>query len=230
MPALHFLHQVQDLHITTEACIMTTLRDLRAQLGMTQQQLADALGVGLRTMKGYESADDAPRMAVLACERLLSLQGTPMADPSSADDADRRAIEDKLAELGARADQAAKDMRTLNRNQLELCDMIPEGLAARLNAIEAKLANLHPIRPGVPTTEELKERAARQLDADHAAMLARSAAKRAELEAQEADDVPVDQPWNTYRPPQLTPEQEAAKKAARAAAKAAHLANGEPWD
>lgn len=130
---------------------MATLRDLRAQLGMTQQQLADALGVGLRTVKGYEGADDAPRMAVLACERLLSLR------------------------VPANAEQPG-DFRERVLDIIE--NVLPANLEARLNALEAAA---RPRQPRfAPDVQALQDRMDADLEARRLAKLAELEAQEAD--------------------------------------------------
>lgn len=179
---------------------------------MTQQQAADAVGVSCSLWRAIEAGTrEASLTLMLALKGYDAEQGAPMAEPSPADDADQRAIEDALAE------------------RLDALEAL--SIEARLNALEAKMAATQPYRPRLaPDVQALQE---------DAAMTAARQRKLAELEALEAEEaagaagaptVPIDQPWNTYRPPQLTPAEEAAKKAKAAAAKAAHLATGEPWD
>ena len=53
------------------------IRDLIAQLGLSQRAAAQELGVDSRTMRYWCADDDklqAPRMAVLALERLVDLK------------------------------------------------------------------------------------------------------------------------------------------------------------
>lgn len=104
----------------------------RSRMGFSQRQAGNALGVSPATVNAIEKGTRLPGLTIeLACEALEKRQGAPMAAPSP------DAIE-------ARLNAMANVMRTLNDNQLALCEEIPEGLAARLNAIEAKLADLAP--------------------------------------------------------------------------------------
>lgn len=51
-------------------------RALRQRLGMTQAQLAEALGLVPRTISSYETgAYEIPRVVELACEALLAAKG-----------------------------------------------------------------------------------------------------------------------------------------------------------
>ena len=166
---------------------MATLRDLRVQLGMTQQQLADALGVGLRTVKGYEGADDAPRMAVLACERLLSLHAPVPEQPSN-----------------------------LRASVLDILEgVLPANLEARLNALEAAaMPRLPRFAPDVQALQDLETRRAAKLaeleaqEADQATVVpmhpyrppqltpAEEAARKARRAAAKAAHIANGEPWD----------------------------------
>lgn len=192
---------------------MNEFRAWRDRMGFSQRQAAEALGVSPGTINAAEAGKrPIEPMMGYAC-RWIEYEATANAPSPDDDPRDEQP-----------ADHGGPAWRQSVEDRFDALEAL--SLEARLNALEAKLTAFRPrLAPDVQALQD-KE------DADHAAMLARSAAKRAELEAQEAEEpeAVIGQPWNTYRPPQLTPEQEAARKAARAAAKAAHLATGEPWD
>lgn len=47
-------------------------KEARQSLGLTQQGLADALGVSKRTVAGIETGDEVPRLYALALSALLT--------------------------------------------------------------------------------------------------------------------------------------------------------------
>jgi transcriptional regulator with XRE-family HTH domain len=49
----------------------TELRAQRKRLGWTQTEMADALGLSLRTLQRYESADEVPRHIALAVRYIV---------------------------------------------------------------------------------------------------------------------------------------------------------------
>jgi len=53
--------------------IISTLRDRRAVLGVTQEELAEMSGVGLRTLKQIESGKGNPTLSTL--KRLVEVLG-----------------------------------------------------------------------------------------------------------------------------------------------------------
>lgn len=187
---------------------MSDLKAWRDCYSMTQQQAADAVGVSYSLWRAIEAGTrEASLTLTLALKGYDAEQGALA--PTSA-------TNDEVAEHGAIADLQAR---------LALLEEL--SIEARLNAMA---------RPAPDSRQEQFEREARAIrDAgpatDYATLAERRLAELAkETAEEEAAEAAGDQPWNTYRPPQLTPAEEAAKRAKAAAAKAAHLATGEPWD
>ena len=77
--------------------IGSTLRAIRASLDLTQQQLADRLGVSFTTVNRWEGGVTAPqRAARFAINALAAEAGIDVAEPA-ADDAEARGTSDPAA-------------------------------------------------------------------------------------------------------------------------------------
>lgn len=61
----------------------TAFKEARQSLGLTQQGLADALGVSKRTVAGIENSADVPRIYALAVQALLTAAASSADDPSA---------------------------------------------------------------------------------------------------------------------------------------------------
>jgi len=141
-----------------------SMKDWRERHGLTQGAVEALFGVSRRNIVSWETGEkELPGYMRFAMLGYDAEQGAPIAEQPAAISDDRESVRALVEES---LEGVRRDMRTLNQNQLELCDAIPESLEARLNAIEAKLANLHPIRPHLaPDVQALQDKE----DADMAA-------------------------------------------------------------
>lgn len=178
----------------------------RERMDYSQRDAATALGVSPATINAVEAGKrPIELMMALACEALEERQRPAVVDssavPSSALCDRVEALEEYLGSI----------------------------IEARLSALEARTKPYRPrFAPDVQALQEKED--ARVSEAEIARYAADGIkvtkediagirlrlAKRAELEDAEGDDeappaVPINRPWNTYRPPELTPAEEAAR-------------------
>jgi transcriptional regulator with XRE-family HTH domain len=111
------------------------LSGAREQVGMTQEQLAERLGVRLSTLRKWEEDRSEPRV-----NRLMMLSGLLSVSFGwllSGDGPGLNAPRDAAAEDG-RLDDAIEELRELNRTALEMADRI-KVLGTNLRNMRGKL-------------------------------------------------------------------------------------------
>lgn len=179
------------------------MKDMRTRLGMTQAQLAEALGISTRTVATYEAGTEPPKAIRLAC-RWIEHEATA----NALDDDSGLSVEMSLYEPAP----TMADLADLRRRIVSL-ERPVRILQQRMTELSAAIEDAGlPLRQApIPMTEEEAEEAELKILKAQLLEQMNRAAKPA--------------------PGALTDDERAdAERARRQIAKARSLAQGEPWE